>query len=99
MCALPELMISAARVIGEDLEAGADDERHEKQVEEMLQTHPRRQCRRELRREAGAWMAADELLNGRHRTELLRHRDRGQQQHEADRDQPYEIEPPVCTDS
>ena len=64
------------RMIGEDLDTGANDEHHQEEIEEMQQTQPQRETRIHRRRGRGAaGVARDECLHAGHRAQLLADRD------------------------
>ena len=88
------------RMIAEDLQSGADDEDQQEQVEEVLNPDPDRQSRMAygVGRRDGARIAGDEVLHRRHVTQALGGRDRDDQDHESDRQQPQQVEPPALSD-
>jgi len=88
-------------VIRQDLNAGADAEDHEEKVEEMLQIHPRRQTRRTCRGRCldGPRVLPDEPLHGGLTAQTLGNRDRDDEQQEADRKQPEQVEPLLAPDA
>ena len=88
------------RVVGQDLHARADDEHEEEQVEEVLPARPGGKARRGVgvRRRDRPRVARDEALHRWVVAQALGHGDRDQQEHEADRQQPEEVEPAAATD-
>ena len=90
-----------ARMIGQDLDAGADDEDQQEQIEEVLQPQPGRETRRRfgVRRLDGPGIPRDEVLNRRLAAQSLRDGDRDDQKQEADRQQPEQVEPPGAADT
>ncbi len=88
-------------MIRQDLNAGADDEDHEEPVEEMLQIHPRRETRRTRRGRCldGPRVLPDEPLHGGLTAQTLGNRDRDDEQQEADRKQPEQVEPLLAPDA
>ena len=89
------------RMVTEDLCARPEDEDHQEHVEEVLQSDPDRKTRvlARLRQYDGAGIPGDEVLDRRDRAQALRGRHRADQDHEADRKRPKEIEPPVPADT
>jgi hypothetical protein len=85
------------RMVCEDLYSGPDDEDHQEHIEEVLHPDPagNPRIRERIRRHDGAGIPGDELLDRRERAQSLPDRHRRDQDHEADRKQPKEIEPPV----
>ena len=87
-------------VVGEDLQARADDEHHEEQVEEVLPSHPDRETRWPRAcagRDRARVAAMNRWTDGSPRSPFA-DRDRDDQQHEPDRQQPEQVEPPAATD-
>jgi hypothetical protein len=82
-------------MVGEDLNPGANDEDQQEQIEEMLNAQPRRETRRGfgVRRVDCAGIPRDEVLHRRLVPKPLRNSDRDDQQHEADRREPEQVEP------
>ena len=84
-----------AGVVGEDLQAGAHDEDHQEQVEEVLPAQPRREpgsCTCAPGR-VRAGVALDEVGHGGHVAQALGGRDRDHQSDRGDGDQPQQVEP------
>ena len=98
-CAVPGPV--QPRMVTEDLYSRPEDEDHQEHVEEVLHPDPDGKTRVlvRLRRHDGAGIPGDEVLDRRDRAQTLRDRHRGDQDHEADRKQPQEIEPPVPADT
>ncbi len=88
------------RMIRQNLHAGADDEDHEKQVEEVLQIYPGRKPDRprRRRRHVSPRVAPDEALHKRVTAQTLGDSDQDDQQKEADRQQPQQVEPSAAPD-
>src|SRR6185312_7429142 len=83
-----------ARVVGENLEAGADDECHEKQVQEVLDPQPRRKAGGDGQRGVrNARIPQDEILHRRQLPQRLSdcHADDGE--YKSDRQGPQHVEP------
>ena len=89
------------RMIGQDLDAGTDDEDQQEQIEEVLQPQPDRETRRHVRvrRLDRPGVPRDEVLNRRLAAQALRDGDRDDQQQKPDRQQPEQVEPPGATDA
>ena len=89
------------RMVGENLYSRPDDEDHQEQVEEVLHADPDGKARVRLRvgRCDGAGMPGDEALDRRDRAQTLRGRHRNDEDHETDRKQPEETEPPIAADT
>jgi len=87
-------------VVTEDLQAGAHDEHEQQQIEPVLYTDPQRKpgVSQRVRRSDGPWMVDDEALYRGRAPQSLRRRDRHDEQHEADRQQPQQVEPAVPPD-
>jgi hypothetical protein len=98
-CAVPGPV--QPRMVTEDLKSRAEDEDHQEEVEEVLHPDPGGKPRVlvRLRRHDGPGIPGNEVLDRRDRAQTLRDRHRGDQDHEADRQQPQEIEPPVPADT
>src|SRR5665213_3953003 len=89
------------RVVGKDLDTGANDEHHEEQIEEVLPAHPGGEsddCRVVARRFDRPWILLYEALNGRLPAQSLGDGDGHDEDHEADREQPEEVEPLAAPD-
>jgi len=85
---------------GENLEAGPDDEEHEEQVEEVLPAHPSREWGSSPTGGAPRWCrGGDESLHRRVAPQPLGHGYGDDEQHEADRWQPQQVEPLAPTDA
>ena len=80
-------------MVGEDLDARAYDEEHEKQVKKMLPSQPRRKAIVVLGRGADAWIMRDELLDSQMVPQVLRHGDAHDQKEEPERDGLQDIVP------
>jgi hypothetical protein len=88
-------------MVGQDLDARANDEHHEEKIEEVLPAHPcgeSRCCRAIAHRFDRPWVVLDEPLNGRLPTQTLGDGDGDDEEHKADRQQPEEVEPFPMTD-
>ena len=81
-------------VIGQYLYAGPDDERHEKEVQEMADAKPDREARCD---DAGTWrrarIADQKRLDFRHRPQRLCHSNASDKKNEGDRRRPEQAEP------
>src|SRR5438309_1140962 len=82
-----------ARVIREYLDARPDDERHEEQIEEVLQSQPQGVAGVNLRGRRYAWVAREELLKPRALEQLLTDRDPEDQNDEGERYGPQYVDP------
>jgi hypothetical protein len=80
-------------VIGQDLDAGPDDEDHEQRVQEMLRVHPPRQPRMGAGGDEHPRVAVHEPLNRGYVPQALGYGNRGEQLHPADRQRPRQVEP------
>jgi len=87
-------------MIGEDLHSRPDDEHQQEQIQEVLHIHPPRQPGLGLGRgsRGDAGVGGDEPLHGSGGPQPLRGGDPHDQEHEPDRQQPAEVEPPVPPD-
>ena len=82
------------RVVGENLESGANDERHEKQVQEMLQPEPGGESRGDGHRGGrDARVAHEEILHRRDLPQCLRDGHADHQQYESNRQCPQHVDP------
>jgi len=79
-------------MVGHDLHSGPDDERHQEQVEEVLPADPGRHSRWTVRLGCSG-VLLDEGLHRRQAAQLFGQRDTGDQEQEADRQQPQQVEP------
>ena len=81
-------------MVGENLDAGSDDERHEEKVQEMLHPQP---CRETVgngqrgRRDAG--VPQEEILHRRQFPQRLSHGHADDGEHKPDRQRPQHVEP------
>ena len=89
------------RVIGKDLDPGADDEDQQEDVEEVLPAHPcgKPSCGRRWRWLQSARVLRYESLHRRDMAKSLSHRHRREQENETDRQQPKQVEPPATPDA
>ena len=82
-----------ARMIGENLDTGADDEHHEEEIEEMQQPQPQRKARvHRLRGRGDTGVARDEFLHAGHRPQLLGDGDSEDQENDDQRYRPQDID-------
>ena len=90
-----------ARMVGQDLHAGTDNEDQQEQIEEVLQPQPDRETRRRVgvRRRERSGVPGDEMLHRRLGAETLRDRNRDDQQQKSDRQQPEQVEPSGAADA
>src|SRR5690348_14139749 len=88
-------------MVGEDLDARPDDEDHQEHVEEVLHPDPggKPRVRVRLRRHHGPWISGDKVRDGRDLAQRLGNGHRAYEDHEAERKEPKEIEPPARTDT
>jgi hypothetical protein len=71
-------------MVGENLDAGPDDECHEQNIQEMLHPQPCREARGDDRRgRCYAGIAQEEILDRRQLPQRLRHGDADDQEHKA----------------
>ena len=88
------------RVFGEDLEPGPDDEDHKNRLKKCCQpTHAGKPGRGRAGGADGAGVRGDEALHRRDVRRPCADRHRRDQQHEADRHQPQQVEPPAAPDA
>jgi hypothetical protein len=80
-------------MVGQNLQTRADDEHHQQQIEEVLPAHPRRDALLAVGRRNRTGVVFDERRHSRHGAQFLSESDGDDQQHEADRDQPQQVEP------
>src|SRR5665213_1971768 len=82
------------RVIGQDLNSGANDEHHEEHVQEMLQLQPPRKAGIDRgRRLRDARVILDEGLNARKLSQALREGNHEDERRGPDRERPQDADP------
>src|SRR5579875_1243750 len=74
------------RMVRKNLQAGANDEKHQEQIEKMLPSQPRRKARIVNRHGTLSGIARDEMRDGGNLPQLLRHRNSDDQKSDAERD-------------
>ena len=81
-------------MIGEDLDPCANNEDHQEEIEGMQQTQPQRKSRvHRLRGRRKAGVAHEEVLNARHRAQLLGDRNTEDQESDDERYSPQDVDP------
>src|SRR5665213_936293 len=90
-----------AGMIREDLNARADDENHQEKVEEVLPAHPGRKacCWPRTRWHDRPGVLPDEPLYGWFTAQPLSDGDRHDEEHEANGEQPQQVEPFAASDA
>jgi hypothetical protein len=88
-------------VVAQDLDSRADDEDHQERVQQVLGNRPEAEAGVVLRTRAlvGTRMARDEALNRRHPAQPFRERDGGDEEDEADREEPEQVEPAASSNA